>query len=92
MATNINRCYLDSPENILLAHLFHETASQLSLKNPAITLIDDIEQMLVTFRGRNLPRSREEFETRAILFQLLRDLERFIQLKVDFYQTYKEYS
>ncbi|HEL0795386.1 TPA: aromatic acid exporter family protein, partial [Streptococcus equi subsp. zooepidemicus] len=31
-----------------------------------------------------------EFERRAILFQLLQDLERFILLKVEFYRDYKE--
>ena len=36
------------------------------------------------------PKTREEFETRATLLQLLRELENFIQLKVDFYQRYAE--
>lgn len=90
MAININNCKLESRENALLAHLFHETARQFSERNPAVTLIDDINLMLETFRQRELPKTREEFETRAILFQLLQDLERLIQLKVDFYHTYKQ--
>ena len=88
MALNINQCRLEVRESVLLAHLFHETAAQLSQQNPALNLIDDINQMLETFRQRELPKTREEFETRAILFQLLQDLERFIQLKVSFYQDY----
>ena len=78
-----------SKESILLSHLFHETACQLSEQNPALTLIDDIEQLLETFRHGDLPQTREEFERRAVLFQLLQDLERFILLKVEFYQDYQ---
>ena len=37
-----------------------------------------------------LPKTREEFETRATLLQLLRDLETFIQVKVDFYQQFHQ--
>ena len=52
--------------------------------------MDDIDLFHQTFRERPLPQSRQEFETRATLFQLLQDMEEFIQLKVDFYQNYKE--
>jgi len=52
--------------------------------------LNDIESYLQVFRNRNLPKTREEFETRATLLQLLRELENFIQLKVDFYQRYSE--
>lgn len=88
MATSVNRCWLESRESIILAHLFYQTAEQLSQTNPAHTLLEDIAAFHETFRQRALPKTRQEFETRAILYQLLNDLERFIQLKVDFYQTY----
>ncbi|CAW99427.1 aromatic acid exporter family protein [Streptococcus equi] len=90
MALNVTQLTSQSRESILLSHLFHETARQLSEKNSALTLIDDIEQLLEVFRQRELPQTREEFERRAILFHLLQDLERFILLKVEFYRDYKE--
>lgn len=46
----------------------------------------DIDGFLATFRKRDLPQSRAEFEGRALLFQLLNDMRLFTQLKVDFYQ------
>lgn len=88
MARNINNCHLESQESIILAHLFRQTADQLSETNPAQTLLEDIEQFHETFRQRELPKTRQEFETRARLFQLLHDMEAFIRLKVDFYQVY----
>ncbi|EHI69824.1 aromatic acid exporter family protein [Streptococcus ictaluri] len=90
MAVNLNKVTNQSRESILLSHLFHETACQLSEENSALTLIEDIEQLLEVFRQRDLPQSRQEFEDRAILFQLLQELERFIDYKVAFYQDYNQ--
>ncbi len=88
MAENVNRCQLAASESMILAQLFKKTAQQLSQENPAQDLLDDISQYLAIFRERPLPKTREEFETRATLLQLLRDLENFIQIKVDFYQQF----
>ena len=90
MAENVNRCQLAASESLILAQLFKKTAQQLSQENPAQDLLDDISQYLAIFRERPLPKTREEFETRATLLQLLRDLETFIQVKVDFYQQFHE--
>ena len=75
---------------MILAQLFKKTAQQLSQENPAQELLNDITQYLAIFRERPLPKTREEFETRATLLQLLRDLETFIQVKVDFYQQFHQ--
>ncbi|MDU2267669.1 MAG: aromatic acid exporter family protein, partial [Streptococcus salivarius] len=90
MAENVNRCQLAASESMILAQLFKKTAQQLSQENPAQNLLDDITQYLAIFRERPLPKTREEFETRATLLQLLRDLETFIQVKVDFYQQFHQ--
>ena len=90
MAENVNRCQLAASESMILAQLFKKTAQQLSQENPAQELLNDITQYLAIFRERPLPKTREEFETRATLLQLLRDLETFIQVKVDFYQQFHQ--
>ena len=74
MAENVNRCQLAASESMILAQ----------------ELLNDITQYLAIFRERPLPKTREEFETRATLLQLLRDLETFIQVKVDFYQQFHQ--
>ena len=88
MAQQINTCHLAASESLILAQLFSKIATQLSQTNPAHDLLDDIERYLQVFRNRSLPKTREEFETRATLLQLLREAETFIQVKVDFYQKY----
>ena len=88
MAQQINTCQLAASETLILAQLFSKIAGQLSQTNPASSLLDDIERFLEVFRNRSLPKTREEFETRATLLQLLREAKIFIQVKVDFYQKY----
>ena len=88
MAKNMNHCHLEARESTILASLFERTAQQLSRENPAIELLEDIELFHQTFRERPLPKTRQEFETRATLFQLLQEMGDFIQLKVDFYEQY----
>ncbi|MCR8967278.1 aromatic acid exporter family protein [Streptococcus zalophi] len=88
MAKRINHFQHKSAESYLLGQLFLEVSAQLSEKNSAKGLLKDINDFLESFRKRELPKTRHEFETRAILFQLLYDVERIIQLKVDFYHDY----
>ena len=88
MATNLNEFRWDGEEMAILSEIFKQTAQQLAEQNTASQLIDDIEELLEQFRERPLPQTRREFEKRAQLYQLLRDLKRFVQLKVDFFQTY----
>ena len=88
MATNLNEFRWDGEEMAILSEMFKQTAQQLTEQNTASQLIDDIEELLEQFRERPLPQTRLEFEKRAQLYQLLRDLKRFVQLKVDFFQTY----
>lgn len=88
MAANLNEFRWDGEEMAILSEMFKQTAQQLAEQNTASQLIDDIEELLEQFRERPLPQTRREFEKRAQLYQLLRDLKRFVQLKVDFFQTY----
>ena len=90
MAQQINTCQLAASETLILAQLFSKIAGQLSQTNPASSLLNDIERFLEVFRNRSLPKTREEFETRATLLQLLREDKTFIQVKVDFYQKYRK--
>ena len=88
MAANLNEFRWDGEEMAILSEMFKQTAQQLAEQNTASQLIDDIEELLEQFRERPLPQTRREFEKRAQLYQLLRDLKRFVQLKVNFFQTY----
>lgn len=73
-----------------MAELVEKTALSLSEQNPAEDLIKDVNQILTDFRQSELPKTREEFEGRALLFQFLNDLRYLLELKRDFTQQFKE--
>ncbi|MEG0678624.1 MAG: aromatic acid exporter family protein [Carnobacterium sp.] len=89
MSTDLSNCSLPTKQNIVLAHLFHQTANQLHESNPVVDLKKDINSLLNDFRNSDLPKTREEFENRATLFILLTDFTRFIQIKKDFFEQQK---
>ncbi len=60
-----------------ISETFHEY-------NNALGLLTRLQEIKLEFRSDPLPDSREEFEDRAILFQILNELEAFLLLKKDF--------
>lgn len=87
MLETVETTHFDSREGKVLAGLFYLTASQIHVRNSATYIVEDIDILQHEFKQRALPQTREEFEHRATLFQLLNQFRRFILLKVDFYQA-----
>lgn len=77
-------------ENKILASIFGKTAEQLDESNTGVELLADISKLYRGFRDSALPKSREEFESRAILYNIMTDFEKFLELKRDFYLEYDE--
>lgn len=76
---------LSTQANPVVARLYHETADQFHEHNTGISLLEDISELYGYFRDSDLPQTREEFESRAMLFHLLTDFERFLEVKRDFF-------
>lgn len=49
--------------------------------NTVAGLLEELEQMLQQMREQPLPQSREEFEARAILFYILKQIQNLLELK-----------
>lgn len=88
MQQNIALCTIPVKEGKILAALLYLTADQLHEFNTGEILLEDIRLLREEFRQSELPQTRPEFENRALLFQLLNDFTRFIQLKKTFYDEY----
>lgn len=50
----------------------------------SVELLGKLDALREHFREAPLPKTREEFENRAVLYQFLNDLERFLEIKRDF--------
>lgn len=90
MIQNITAVQLETEQNIALAELFDEISIQLHEKNTGLSLLERISVLYRHYRQSKLPETREEFESRAILFQILRDIERFIEIKRDFFKAHAD--
>lgn len=53
-------------------------------ENDVQELLDGLEQILDGMKSEDMPKSREEFEARAVLFYILKQLEEFLKLKNEF--------
>ena len=90
ITNSLNNVLPNTDENRILASIFGETAEQLDETNTGIELLGYISNLYRVFRDSSLPKSREEFESRAILYNILTEFEEFLELKRDFYQEFGE--
>lgn len=77
--------YLEWPDSFpkqarYLARLFMSVSSSFHEYNNARGLLEELEDVKQQMRLQPLPVTREEFEARAVLFQVLLELEQFLVL------------
>ena len=68
----------------ILADFIRELAENVHPQNTAMIYLKKLEEMEKRFREMKLPVTREEFESRAALLQLMREMERYLLLKHSF--------
>ncbi|WP_050615037.1 aromatic acid exporter family protein [Bacillus testis] len=70
----------------MVANFLEELSICMAQDNPAVELLENLRKLKATFAEMDLPKTREEFETRAALLILINEIERFIRLKTIFYE------
>jgi uncharacterized membrane protein YgaE (UPF0421/DUF939 family) len=68
----------------IVADFIEDLAENVHPQNTAILYLQKLEEMEIHFRGMALPQTREEFESRAALLQLMKEMERYLLLKHSF--------
>lgn len=68
----------------ILADFIEDLAENVHPQNTAILYLRKLEEMEEFFKGMELPQTREEFESRAALLQLMKEMERYLLLKHSF--------
>lgn len=86
MSQNVSVLNLQTEQNQRLSDLFLHVSEQFEEKNTGIELLERIGLLYKYYRQSRLPKTREEFENRAIMYQMLHDIEQFISLKRDFFK------
>lgn len=68
----------------IVADFIEDLAENVHPQNTAILYLKKLEEMEIHFRGMALPHTREEFESRAALLQLMKEMERYLLVKHSF--------
>lgn len=84
MLYNFERIYNVLHQSIILADFTEKLSLEFGEKNDCKELLEELYGLRKSFKEMELPKTRDEFETRALLFRYLGDLEHFIKLKRDF--------
>jgi uncharacterized membrane protein YgaE (UPF0421/DUF939 family) len=71
-----------------VADFFEEIERQYDRKNDVSKLLNMLNEMMQDMRRENLPQAREEFESRAVLFYILKQLDELLTLKNNFARKY----
>lgn len=68
----------------MLAEFIETLSENVHPQNTAIIYLRRLEEMRREFKEMELPVTREEFESRAALFQLMKEMEQYLQFKLSF--------
>lgn len=72
------------PQSKVISEFLQHIANSLHESNNVIELLKEFENLKKLYRLESLPIEREEFKNRAILYQILDELECFLLLKREF--------
>lgn len=76
----------ETPQHGAVCGLLARVADEYSEENDVAALLEAVQQVLGEMRVQELPRDREEFESRAVLYYVLLRTEDFLLLKRQFHE------
>ncbi|MFH5881875.1 aromatic acid exporter family protein [Liberiplasma polymorphum] len=76
------------PNAVILSEYFESLSQDIGEIDKANPQLNALRELLEFFRAKPLPKSREEFEIRAVLFQITSELESFLKEKIAFHKRY----
>lgn len=74
-------------QTVILSKFTEDVSKEIYENNDCINLINKLDSIRRIYETMELPKTRGEFENRALLFQFLNDLEEFLVIKKDFVES-----
>jgi len=84
MKRHFSRFYMTYEQTKLLSDFTNNVAINIREDNDCVELINKLTSLRKYYEMMELPKNRNEFENRALLFQFLNDLEDFLIIKKEF--------
>lgn len=88
MKRHFSRFYMTYEQTRILSEFTNNVAMNIHEDNDCIDLINKLSLLRKDYKNMELPKNRNEFENRALLFQFLNDLEDFLIIKKEFKETF----
>ena len=88
MRGHFYRFYISSEHAHLVADFARHVANTIGKDDEHENVLKELVVVREKFGNMPLPQSRVEFESRAIFFQFLNDIEEFLEIKKDFLKKY----
>jgi uncharacterized membrane protein YgaE (UPF0421/DUF939 family) len=85
LASHIKKSH---PYATLLAEYVDNLSSDIGRADKASEQLDKLHTLLEDYRQKPLPKTREAFETRALLYQMIFELETFLEEKIQYHKNY----
>lgn len=76
---------------IEISNFIKDLSHDVGLYDQSITPIKNIDALLEKYRSSELPKTRKEFESRAILYQILIELESLLEVNLAFYEVHPNF-
>ena len=80
------------PNALKIAEFVKELSNDIGVYNQAIYQLRKLDQLQQVFKEAPLPQTRDEFEIRAKLYQILNEVESLLEVKVHFHHQYPEFG
>lgn len=84
MRRHFDRFYISYAQSMMIADFTMQLSNSIHEYNTAEGLLINFQKLRESFTTMELPKTREEFENRAMLYQFLNDLELFLLVKNEF--------
>ena len=80
------------PFALEISTFVRELTYDIGIYNKAISQLKKLDQLQQTYKEARLPETREEFEIRAMLYQILNEVESLLMVKVEFHHQYPNFG
>ena len=80
------------PYALEIALFIYEMSFDIGIYNKAVLQMANLNKLQMRYKDSELPTTREEFEVRAMLYQILNEIESMLTVKIQFHHQYPEFN
>lgn len=88
MRRHFYKFFISSEHTFIISEFTRKVGSSIGVDKFYLEALAELEALREKFKNMPLPKSRVEFESRAVLLQFFNDIEEFLEVKKDFMKKY----